>query len=405
MNNFKIAWRNLWRNSRRSIITIASVFFGVILSTLMTSLQHGSYDAMIDNVVKFYSGYAQIFNEKYHENKTINNTFELTDSIYNIVKETPGVTNISPRLEYFALASSEELTKGAMIIGIDPEKENKVTDVKKWVEQGRYLEKGDKGVLIAIDLANYLKINIRDTLILYGQGYHGVTAADLFPVRGILNFPMPELNKQLVYMDLTTCQNYFGAENMVTSLVVMVNDHYELPTAMRSLNSKIHAPLMTMSWDELQPELVQIIEADRAGGVFMKLILYMVVGFGIFGTIIMMIAERIRELGVTIAIGMQRYKMSTILFIETILTGIVGTIAGILGSIPVIAYFFNNPIKLTGDSAQTMIDMGIEPYFYFSWNPPVFYNQALVVFIITIFVGIYPVYKAFKLKVNQALRA
>jgi ABC-type lipoprotein release transport system permease subunit len=267
------------------------------------------------------------------------------------------------------------------------------------------LEKGDKGVLIAIDLANYLKINIRDTLILYGQGYHGVTAADLFPVRGILNFPMPELNKQLVYMDLTTCQNYFGAENMVTSLVVMVNDHYELPTAMRSLNSKIHAPLMTMSWDELQPELVQIIEADRAGGVFMKLILYMVVGFGIFGTIIMMIAERIRELGVTIAIGMQRYKMSTILFIETILTGIVGTIAGILGSIPVIAYFFNNPIKLTGDSAQTMIDMGIEPYFYFSWNPPVFYNQALVVFIITIFVGIYPVYKAFKLKVNQALRA
>jgi ABC-type lipoprotein release transport system permease subunit len=384
---------------------MASVFFGVILSTLMTSLQHGSYDAMIDNVVKFYSGYAQIFTEKYHKNKTINNTFELTGSIFNIVKETPGVTNISPRLEYFALASSEELTKGSMIIGIDPEKENKVTDVKKWVEHGRYLKKGDKGVLIAIDLANYLKINIGDTLILYGQGYHGITAADLFPVRGILNFPMPELNKQLVYMDLTTCQNYFGAKNMVTSLVVMVNDHYDLPGAMHNLKSKINAPLMTMSWDELQPELVQMIEADKAGGVFMKLILYMVVAFGIFGTIIMMIAERIRELGVTIAIGMQRYKMSTILFIETILTGITGTIAGILGSIPVIAYFFNNPIKLTGDAAQTMVDMGIEPYFYFSWNPPVFYNQALIVFIITIVVGIFPVYKAFKLKVNQALRA
>ena len=405
MNNLNIAWRNLWRNSRRSIITMASVFFGVILSTLMTSMQYGSYDAMIDNVVKFYSGYAQIFTEAYHENKTINNTFELTDSIYNIAKETPQVINIAPRLEYFALASSEELTKGAMIIGIDPEKENKVTDVKKWVETGQYLEQGDKGVLIAIDLANYLKVKVGDTLILYGQGYHGVTSADLFPIRGILNFPMPELNKQLVYMDLATCQNYFGADNMITSLVIMVEDHYDLTKAMRHLKSKIKSPLMVMSWDELQPELVQMIEADRAGGVFMKLILYMVIAFGIFGTIIMMMAERIRELGVTIAIGMQRFKMGTILFIETILTGIVGTLIGIIGSIPVISYFFNNPIKLTGDAAQTMIDMGIEPYFYFSWNPQVFYNQALVVFLITIIIGIFPVYKALNLKVNQALRA
>ncbi|MCD4788674.1 MAG: ABC transporter permease [Bacteroidales bacterium] len=405
MNNFNIAWRNLWRNSRRSIITMASVFFGVILSTLMTSMQYGSYDAMIDNVVKFYSGYAQIFTEAYHENKTINNTFELTDSIYNIVKETPQVTNIAPRLEYFALASSEELTKGAMIIGIDPEKENKVTEVKKWVETGQYLEQGDKGVLIAIDLANYLKIKVGDTLILYGQGYHGVTSADLFPIRGILNFPMPELNKQLVYMDLATCQNYFGADNMITSLIVMVEDHYDLPKAMRYLKSKIKSPLMVMSWDELQPELVQMIEADRAGGVFMKLILYMVIAFGVFGTIIMMMAERIRELGVTIAVGMQRFKMGTILFIETILTGIVGTLIGIIGSIPVIGYFYNNPITLTGDAAKTMIDMGIEPYLYFSWNPQVFYNQALIVFIITIFVGIFPVYKALNLKVNQALRA
>ena len=89
---------------------MASVFFGVILSTLMTSMQHGSYDAMIDNVVKFYSGYAQVFTEKYDENKTINNTFELNDSIVNTINRIPEVTHISPRLEYSALASSQELT-------------------------------------------------------------------------------------------------------------------------------------------------------------------------------------------------------------------------------------------------------------------------------------------------------
>lgn len=384
---------------------MASVFFGVILSSVMTSMQYGSYDSMVDNVVKLYSGYAQVFTEAYHENKTINNTFELTDSITNIVSGIKEVTHSAPRLEYFALASSEELTKGALIMGIDPKKEDKITQVSKWIEKGEYLEGGDKGVLVAINLANYLKIDVGDTLILYGQGYHGVTAASLYPVKGILKFPMPEMNNQLVYMDLQTCQEYFSAYNRITSLIVMVNDHYDLPAAMGELKENIELPLITMSWDELQPELVSMIEADKAGGLFMKLILYMVVGFGIFGTIIMMMAERLRELGVTIAIGMQRYSMATILFIETVLTGIVGSFFGILGSIPIVNYLYKNPIVLTGNAAMTMEEMGMEPLMYFSMSPFVFYNQALVVFLLTLIIGIYPIYKAFKLQVNQALRA
>jgi len=118
-----------------------------------------------------------------------------------------------------------------------------------------------------------------------------------------------------------------------------------------------------------------------------------------------MMAERIRELGVTIAIGMQRHTMASILFIETILTGIVGSFAGIMGSIPIVFYLYNNPIVLTGNAAKTMQEMGMEPLMYFSISPFVFYNQALVVFLLTLIIGIYPISKAFKLKVNQALRA
>ena len=162
---------------------------------------------------------------------------------------------------------------------------------------------------------------------------------------------------------------------------------------------------MAKSWDELQPELVQMIEGDRAGGILMKLILYMVVGFGILGTIIMMIAERMRELGVTIAVGMQKTTMSLILYIETILTGILGSAAGIAGSIPVITYFYKNPIPLTGDAAETIIQMGMEPYLYFSMNIPIFYNQALIVLFLSMVIGLYPIFKVSKIKVNQALRA
>ena len=226
MKNLVMAWRNLWRKPWRTLITSGSVFFGVIFSSVTTSMQYGSYDAMIDNVVKFYSGYMQIFTEDYHENKTINNTFAFTDSIRHIAESEPRVSHFTPRLEYFALASSEDFTKGSIIIGVDPEAENRVTNLKKWVKEGSYLSKHDDGVLVAVDLANYLHLKVGDTLVLYGQGYHGVMAAGLYPVRGILKFPSPELNKQFVYMELTACQQFFSAPNRLTSLVLMVEDHY-----------------------------------------------------------------------------------------------------------------------------------------------------------------------------------
>ena len=405
MKNIIMAWRNLWRKPWRTVITSGSVFFGVLFTAFMTSMQYGSYESMIDNVVKFYSGYMQIFTEEYHENKTINNTFEMNDALRSIIENEKEVTQFTERLEYFALASTDEFTRGSVVIGVDPESENRVTNLKKWVHEGEYLEANNDGVLVAIDLAKYLKIGVGDTLVLYGQGYHGVMAAGLFPVNGILKFPSPELNKQFVYMDLHTCQEFFSAPNRLTSLVMMVEDHYHLPAAMKHLKKEIKAPYMLMSWSELQPELVSMIEADRAGGLVMKGILYMIITFGIFGTILMMISERKRELGVMIAIGMQRFRLGSVLFLETLMMGILGALAGIVASIPLAYYFFINPIPLSGDAAKTMIDMGIEPYMYFSMHPDVFYVQGIIVFIITLIIALFPIYKSFTINLIEALRA
>ena len=119
----------------------------------------------------------------------------------------------------------------------------------------------------------------------------------------------------------------------------------------------------------------------------------------------MMMSERSRELGVMIAIGMQRFRLGMILFLETLYMGVLGAIAGIAGSIPLAWCFYKNPIPLTGDAGQTMIDMGIEPYMYFSMQPEVFYTQALIVFIITLIIALFPIYKSFTLKLTKALRA
>jgi ABC-type lipoprotein release transport system permease subunit len=232
-----------------------------------------------------------------------------------------------------------------------------------------------------------------------------VSAAGKYPIKGILEFPSPDMNKQTLYMDIRNCQEFYSAEDRVTSLVLMIDNQYVLQRAMRKLKNEIVSPYSVMSWDEMHPEILQLVEADRAGGVFMKAILYIIIGFGIFGTIMMMVAERRREMGVMVAIGMQRYKLASVLFFETIYIGFVGVLAGFAVSIPVIAYYYNNPISLTGDAAETMIDMGIEPLLYFSWLPVVFYNQVIIVFLITTIIAIYPIVTSFKMKVHLALRA
>lgn len=403
--NLKIAWRNLWRNKRRTLITVASIFFGVLLSAYMTSMQEGSYEKMVDMVVKYYSGSMQVHHEDYWESKSINDTFEESQELRESILAHEEVDFVIPRLESFALASSEELTKGVMVVGIDPDPENRLTNLKNSVRQGSYLSEGDKGLLIGEGLANYLRLEINDTLVMISQGYHGISAAGKYPIRGIIRHASPELNKMIVYMELENCQEFFSAYNRLTSLVVNIRDNELLARSLRAIRAGLESPYSVMSWQEMSPEMVQQIESDRAGGVIMKTVLYIVIGFGILGTIMMMIAERRREFGVMIAIGMQRYKLATILFYETVFIGMIGALSGLLVSIPLLSFQSQNPIPLTGQAALVMEDYGFEPYMFFSMEPSVFWHQALTVFLITLVIALYPIYSANRMKLIDALHA
>ncbi len=401
--NIKLAWRNIWRNKRRTLITVASIFFGVLLSAYMTSMQEGSYDKMVEIVVKFYSGYMQVHHEDYWENKSINNVFDYDQAMVDQLKANTEVDYVIPRLETFGLASSEELTRGAAIFGIVPEIENQLTGIADKIISGKYLQPNDDGVVIGDGLAKFLKLQLNDTLVIITQGYHGISAAGKFPVRGIIKHVSPELNKSIIYMELKTCQNFLGAENKLTSLVVNVADNEVMSKTLKKLKSEIQSPFSVMSWEEMQPEIVQQIESDRAGGVIMKAILYVVIAFGILGTIMMMIAERSREFGVMISIGMQKTKLATVLFIETLFIGLLGIISGIAVSLPLILIQAQNPIPLTGETAKLMEDFGFEPYMFFSTAPEVFWQQAISIFIISVLIGIYPIVSTLKIRAIKAL--
>lgn len=401
--NIKLAWRNIWRNKRRTLITIASIFFGVLLSAYMTSMQEGSYGKMVEIVVKFYSGYMQVHHKDYWENKSINNSFDYDQALVDQIKKHPEIDFVIPRLESFGLASAGELTRGSAIFGIVPEIETQLTGIADKIVSGKYLQSTDDGVVIGDGLARFLKLSLNDTLVIITQGYHGVSAAGKFPVHGIIKHVSPELNKSIIYMELKTCQSFLGAENKLTSIVVNVTDNDAMKRTLKKLKSEIQSPYSVMSWEEMQPEVVQQIESDRAGGVIMKAILYIVIAFGIFGTIMMMIAERRREFGVMISIGMQKRKLSVILYFETLFIGLLGIFSGIAVSLPLLFIQSKNPIPLTGDTAKLMEDFGFEPYMFFSTAPEVFWQQALSVFVLTLLIGIYPVIASLRIKEIKAL--
>jgi ABC-type lipoprotein release transport system permease subunit len=400
----RLAWRNIWRNKRRTLITTASVFFGVVLSAFMSSMQEGSYAQYITTIVNSYSGYLQIHKKGYWDDKVINNSFVFDKNIEAKLKSVKEITIFTPRFETFCLASSEDVTKGVMVIGIDPENEDKIINISGKLTQGHYLENGDNGILLASGLAKFLNLKINDTLVLIGQGYHGSSAAGKYPVRGIIKQPSPELDRIVVYMDIKNCQELFSATDLLTSTVIMVHDNDDVAPAKKELVRILGSDIEVMDWEEMNQLLMKQIKSDRESGIITKGVLYMIVAFGILGTVIMMMAERKKEFGVTLAIGMRKYKLIFIVMLETLFIGMIGVTTGIIASIPLMYYFLLNPIPLTGQTAEMMLQMGFEPAMFFSMEPSIFFNQALTIFIFTLIIGTYPILNIRKLKIINALR-
>jgi len=132
----KIAWRNLWRNSRRTLITAASILFGVFFAVAMSSLQLGTLENMIDNMVRFYSGYVQIQEKDFLDTHSVNNSFSVDDHLKTLIASDENISQSTQRIETFALAGSESNSFPSMILGIIPEKEEAISGLSKWLGEG-----------------------------------------------------------------------------------------------------------------------------------------------------------------------------------------------------------------------------------------------------------------------------
>jgi len=404
---FKIAWRNIYRNKKRTLITVTSIFAALFLIILMRALQFGFYDNIIKTVVESYAGYVEVHAEGYWDNQSLDNSMEVDQKLINDISSVEGVENIVQRLQTFSLISMGEKTKGGVINGVDISDEQKITDWNKKMVSGSF-DLGENEIIVGKGIAEYFDIRENDTLILYGQGYRGMMAAGKYLVKGVIDLKNPDLNKLGIFMAIESARNYVSSEEISTHIIIDKEQYYDEEKIVKDLSQILSKDYEIMTWKKTLPEIEQTITADNAGGLIMAFILYIIVVFGMFGTVLMMTEERKYEFGVLISIGMSRIRLFRIILIETIILSMIGVLLAIILTYPISYYFNLNPIDmavLMGEGADQMLeDLGFSPLapMSISWDIPL--SHALVIFIFSLLISIYPAIKILNLNPVKSMK-
>ena len=404
---FKIAWRNIYRNKKRSLITITSIFAALFLIIFMRALQFGFYDNLIKTVVESYAGYVEVHAKGFWDNQNLENSMVVDNELIKNIESVNGVENTVERLQSFSLISTGEKTRGGVINGVVIEDEQKITDWNKNIIDGSFqLERNE--IIIAKGIAEYFDLQIGDSLILYGQGYRGMMAAGKYPVKGIIDLKNPNLNKLGIFMTLESARDYVSSDNISTHIIIDKRQYYSEDKILNDLESILSSDYEVMTWKETLPEIEQTITADSAGGLIMAFILYIIVVFGMFGTVLMMTEERKYEFGVLISIGMSRIRLFSIILVETVILSMIGVLLAILVTYPISYYFYLNPINivtLMGEGADVMIEeFGFDPVVPFSISLDIPFSHALIIFSFSLLISVYPAIRIFRLNPVKSMK-
>ncbi len=471
MKDYQLAWRNLWRNKRRTLITAASVFFAVFFALVMRSFQLGTYEKMYSDVIQSYSGYLQLQNSDYLDEPGLDNGFVIDDELIATIENDPEVTGVIPRIESFALAADKDRTQGVMVIGMDPANEQKGLNIRERLVKYRltpesvnalrsgdlpgrtarlldvflneaytddqslisnmgisksdtarlmplfrkyaslrngHLTPSDSGqAVIGYGLSRYLSADVGDTIVLVGQGYQGTSAAGLFTVKGIVSMPNPEIDNAFVYITLDDARYLYAAPGMVTSAIINIREtgDREIRGTLERLSRKCNNGLVIRDWKEMNALLLNQMEADSRSGAIMIAILYLVIAFGVFGTVLMMMAERRREFGMLVSIGMQKIRLAVVIAMEMLFIGLLGIAAGVAASLPVVFFGYARPLHFTGEMAKMYEDYGFDPVMPMLLPDTYYLWQVAIVMLILMIAITFSVRRIFKMNVVNAIRA
>ncbi len=403
----RLAWRNLWRHSRRTWLTASAIAFSAMLLVFMITIQLGAYDMMIDTTLRVFHGHVQVQRAGYLDKPQLRATVPRAAALAERLRDRTGLTAVAVRAQGFALAASRDRTYGVPVLGVQPAFEPRVSTVPHLIKSGRYLAADDaQEVVLGARLARNLKVQVHDELTLLGSGKDGSVAATVLPVVGIFDSGNPELDRNLIQMPLATFQDVFSMGDEAHVIVVSGRGVDTVPQTKAAVAAAIGAQpdLVVLDWEEIIPGVKQLIQTDMVQNWITYLALIFIVTLSIMNTFLMSVLERTREFGIMLALGATPLRLGSIVMLESALLTLLGLAIGIALGGALAVYFYVEGFTFPG-MKELYAQFGLPGVITPQLSLTAFTLGPGVILVFTLLAALYPALRIRRLAPVEAMHA
>ena len=399
-----VAWRNIWRNKTRSLVILIAICLGLASGVFYMAFYKGMVDQRINTAIKTESSHIQIHHKEYLNNPDKKFVIANSDSITNIIRSVEAVKATSSRIIMNTMIQSPATSAGVKISGIVPDDEKQVTNLYSKLTEGSYFENGKRNpIIIGRKLADKLKIKLKSKVVITLQDMEGNITGAAFKVEGIFETSNTVYDETSVFVRKSDLSRILLLnEDSCHEIAVLLNQNEQLETAGNSLKTQLQN-LDVKTWREIMPE-VNLVESSF--GITMIIfigIILLALLFGIINTMLMAVLERTKELGMLMAIGMNKPKVFSMILLETVMLSLFGGACGIALGWALNLWFGVKGIDL-GAWSTAYKSMGFDTLVYTRLSLSISLEIAIMVIITGIIAAIYPAMKALRLKPAEAIR-
>jgi putative ABC transport system permease protein len=401
----KIAFKNLWRNKVRSLIVIVAVTLGLTGGLFTVSIIQGMVEQKIRMGINLEVSHLQLHHPEFQKNLESKYSIADPDSIFNVLSHMDGVRSVCARTRITGMAASPNSATGVQIMGIDPEKEKKVTTLYTTISDtsgGYFTGTRRNPVVIGEKLASKLKVRIKSKIVLRFQDRDGNLSEAAFSVNGIFRTANTQFDEMTVFVRKSDLDRVVGGDMGIQEIAVMLKDINTIPVIQPVMKSRFPA-LAVGNWMELRPDMGMITSAISIEVYIILGIILFALAFGIVNTMLMIVFERTRELGMLMAVGMSKSRVFRMIMSETILLTLLGGIAGMALSIGLITLFRHTGIDLSS-FGKGLGAFGFDPKIYPFIATKMYINLTIMILATGILSAVMPARKALRLKPVEAIR-
>ncbi len=400
----KIAWKNIWRNRLRSLVVIISIVLGLWAGTFVLAYVFGIMDQRLDDAIGYEVSHAQVHNSDFLTDYDPQYSIQATQEVLEDLQNDARVMAVSGRVLAFGMIAAPTTNSGGKFIGIDPEKEQAVTQLGDLVTEGVFLENTDKNkVVIGEKLANKLKVKIRSKVVLTFQDIDHNIVAGAFRVKGIFNSHNSTIEENNIYVLNKDLNKLMENEERVHEIAVLLHQTDQVDPFVNDFQ-RSRTDVLVQSWKEIAPELGLMIDSIDQYMIIFLIIILLALSFGIINTMLMAVLERVREIGVLMAIGMNKIRLFTMIFLETLFIIGLATPIGLLLAWGSISYLQMTGMDLSGLYQEGYAAFGFKPIIYPHLEGRYYVQILILVAITALIASIFPAISALRLDPVKAIK-